>query len=74
MNRRPPRSKLLPYTTLFRSDGPAALGLASDLIPADDAEDFREAKPYLDEIEYLAIGSGTSDGLATATLIAGLEK
>src|SRR2546426_9091411 len=25
MNRRPPRSTLFPYTTLFRSEGPAAL-------------------------------------------------
>src|SRR3712207_8335328 len=30
MIRRPPRSTLFPYTTLFRSSGPASPGLAGD--------------------------------------------
>ncbi|HEX5713651.1 MAG TPA: DUF3352 domain-containing protein [Solirubrobacterales bacterium] len=55
-------------------DGPAALDLASALIPADEQADFNEAKPYLSKIEYLAIGGGSADGLATAKLIAGLRK
>jgi hypothetical protein len=55
-------------------DGPAALKLASALIPAAEQEGFLEAKPYLDKIEYLAIGSGSSGGLATAKLIAGIGK
>ena len=55
-------------------DGPAALSLASVLIPADEKADFDEAKPYLSKIEYLAIGGGSADGLATAKLIAGIGK
>ncbi|HET6997177.1 MAG TPA: DUF3352 domain-containing protein [Solirubrobacterales bacterium] len=55
-------------------DGPAALKLASALIPADDKEDFLEAKPYLRKIDYVAIGTGSSGDLATAKLIAGIGK
>jgi hypothetical protein len=55
------------------ADGPAALRLASALISPDD-EDFRKAKPYLKKIDYLALGSGASDGLATVRLIAGIGK
>lgn len=55
-------------------DGPAALKLATALIPADEEEGFNEAKPYLDKIDYLAIGSGASGELATAKLIAGIGK
>jgi hypothetical protein len=55
-------------------DGPAALSLASALIPADEKEGFLEAKPYLSRIDYLAIGSGASGELATAKLIAGIGK
>jgi Protein of unknown function (DUF3352) len=54
------------------ADGPAALKLATALIPTDDEEGFREAKPYLAKIEYLAIGTGSSGDLATAKLIAGI--
>jgi Protein of unknown function (DUF3352) len=55
-------------------DGPAALKLASALIPADEKEGFSEAKPYLTKIDYLAFGSGASGELATAKLIAGIGK
>ncbi|MGC1167244.1 MAG: DUF3352 domain-containing protein [Solirubrobacterales bacterium] len=56
-------------------DGPAALRLASALIAgSDDADDFREAKPYLAKIEYLAIGSGAEDGLASVRLMAGVGE
>ncbi len=55
-------------------DGPAALSLASALIPADEKEDFLEAKPYLSKIDYVAIGSGASGDLATVKLIAGVGK
>ena len=44
------------------------------LIPADEEEGFDEAKPYLEKIDYLAIGSGASGDLATAKLIVGLGK
>jgi Protein of unknown function (DUF3352) len=53
-------------------DGHSALTLASALVPPGD-EEFREAKKYLSKIEYLAIGSEASDGLATAKLIVGVK-
>jgi hypothetical protein len=53
-------------------NGPSALNLANALIPAGD-EGFAEAKPYLQKIEYLALGSEASDDLATAKLIVGLK-
>lgn len=55
------------------ADGPAALRLADALIPASDA-DFEAAKPYLDRIRYLAIGSGSEGEVATAKLIVGLGQ
>jgi hypothetical protein len=55
-------------------DGPAALKLAATLIPADEQAGFREAKPYLAKIDYLAIGAGSSGDRATAKLIAGIGK
>jgi hypothetical protein len=55
------------------ADGPAALKLASALVPADD-EDFREAKPYLAKVDYVAIGGGSSGDQATAKLIAGIGR
>jgi hypothetical protein len=54
-------------------DGPAALLLAEALVPPSEA-DFQEAKPYLKKISYIGIGTGTDGDLATAKLIAGLEK
>lgn len=54
-------------------DGPAALRLAEALVPSDE-EGFREAKPYLKKISYLALGTGSDGELSTATLIAGLQK
>ena len=53
-------------------NGPSALNLANALIPPGD-EGFAEAKPYLQKIEYLALGSEASDDLATAKLIVGLK-
>jgi hypothetical protein len=57
------------------ADGPAALELAAALIAGSEDEDgFEEAKPYLAKVAYLAIGSTSSGDLATAKLIAGIEK
>jgi hypothetical protein len=53
-------------------DGPAALRLADALVPAGE-EEYEEAKPYLEKIAYLALGSEGSGGLATAKLIVGLK-
>lgn len=55
-------------------DGPAALELAEGLIPADDQEEFREARPYLAKVDYIAIGSSASGDLATLKLIAGVAE
>jgi hypothetical protein len=54
-------------------DGPAALKLASALVPPSD-EGFRKAKRYLTKVDYVAIGSQVSEGLATAKLIVGVGK
>jgi hypothetical protein len=53
-------------------DGPAALNLASALIPPGE-EEFEAAESYLQKIDYVAVGSEASDGLATAKLIVGLK-
>jgi Protein of unknown function (DUF3352) len=54
-------------------DGHSALQLASALVPPGE-EGFQEAKKYLSKIDYMAIGSEGSDGLATAKLILGVGK
>jgi len=54
-------------------DGHSALNLASALVPPGE-EGFREAKKYLTKVEYVAVGSEASDGLATAKLIVGVGK
>lgn len=57
-------------------DGPGALRLAESMITPsdDDYEDFQEAKPYLRHVEYVGMGTGGDDDLATAKLIVGLEE
>jgi hypothetical protein len=55
-------------------DGPAAVKLAAAMIPADEQGEFREAKPYLDKVDYVAIGSSNSGDLSTVKLIAGVGK
>jgi Protein of unknown function (DUF3352) len=54
------------------ADGPAALRLADSLIPSSESG-FDEAKPYLKDIRFLALGTGREDELATAKLIVGLK-
>lgn len=54
-------------------NGAGALQLAEALVPRSK-KGFWEAIPYLKKIEYLALGAGPSDELATAKLIAGLGK
>jgi hypothetical protein len=55
------------------ADGPAALKLAEALVPRSKTG-FWEAVPYLKKIEFIAMGSGSSDETATARLIAGLKQ
>jgi hypothetical protein len=54
-------------------DGPGALALAEALVPPSETG-FQEAKRYLKSVEYIAIGTGSSDGLATAKLIVGVSE
>ena len=55
-------------------DGPKALRLASELIPADDKEGFAEVRRYLRRIDYVAIGGGASGDRSTVKLIAGVGE
>lgn len=52
--------------------GPAALKLASSLVPPGE-EEFEAAEPYLQKIDYVAVGSEASGDLVTAKLIVGLK-
>lgn len=54
-------------------EGPAALNLARSLVPPGEVE-FEEAEPFLQKIDYLALGSEASGDLATAKLIVGVGK
>jgi hypothetical protein len=55
--------------------GPAALQFATDVASSsEESEGFEEAKPYLEKIGWVAIGSGSSDDRTTARLIVGLTK
>lgn len=53
------------------ADGAAALRLASNLIPAGD-EGFRQARPFLEKVSFLALGGGESGDRSTAKLIVGI--
>lgn len=55
------------------ADGPPALDLVSNLVPPDE-EGFREALPYLEEIDYVAIGSESEGERTAAKLIVGVGK
>lgn len=53
-------------------DGPGALRLADSFVPASD-EGFEEAKPYLESIRFISLGSTVDGNEVTAKLIVGLE-
>jgi hypothetical protein len=55
------------------ADGAGALQLADALVPSSET-DYREAKPYLRHISFVAIGSGSDGDRATAKLIVGLNE
>src|SRR5438034_5759527 len=49
MIRRPPRSTLFPYTTLFRSSGKTTVGMmVLDLLPPTEGEILYEGRPFSD--------------------------
>ncbi|HYG95945.1 MAG TPA: DUF3352 domain-containing protein [Solirubrobacterales bacterium] len=52
--------------------GPAALKLATSIVPPGE-EEFEAAEPYLQKIDYVAIGSKASGDLSIAKLIVGLK-
>jgi hypothetical protein len=54
-------------------DGAGALRLADALVPSSETG-YREAKPYLRHISFVAIGSGSDGDRATAKLIVGLDE
>ena len=76
--RRPTRKPSAPSATRRSAASSTARRRCSSPRVADrrptNEDGFDEAKPYLDKIAYLAIGSGSSGDLATAKLIAGLGK
>lgn len=51
------------------ADGPAALRLALDLVSGEDRAGLLEARPYLSKIEYVAIGTESTEELAKSKLI-----
>lgn len=55
-------------------DGPAALALVQNLIPADEEEEFEEARPYLEKIAFAAAGAGNDGDLTTSKVIVGLTE
>src|SRR2546425_5270724 len=57
MIRRPPRSTLFPYTTLFRSGDPCVLGVLQDVVPRA-AADRRSIRVGPDVIDLPAADSG----------------
>src|SRR2546430_9015985 len=54
MIRRPPRSTLFPYTTLFRSPGQAAWGWKPELLfalPSDESVNRRRSEEHTSELQ-----------------------
>src|SRR3712207_6971277 len=58
MIRRPPRSTLFPYTTLFRSKIPNMVLRTSIIVgfPGETDEDFNELKDFVKEIKFNNLG------------------
>jgi hypothetical protein len=54
--------------------GPATLALIENMISPDDQAELEELRPYLDKVEYAAIGAGSSGDQATAKLIVGFSE
>jgi hypothetical protein len=57
----------------FVAGGPM-LGLVESMLAPEELGDLEEAKPYLDKIDYLGIGSEAEGDTQTAKLIIGLKK
>lgn len=59
--------------TAFVAGGPALKLIEAILSPAEQAE-FAEAKPYVQKIQYVAVGSEAKGKVTTAKVIVGLQK
>jgi hypothetical protein len=55
-------------------DGGPMLGLVESLLSPEELADLDEAKPYLDKIDYIGVGSEAEGDTSTAKLIIGLAK
>src|SRR3712207_7133758 len=71
MIRRPPRSTLFPYTTLFRSDVPEQGHPADGARPADRAETVGDRRPWMARLR-LALGGVLAEGLPASARAAGV--
>ena len=54
--------------------GPATVALLENMLSAGDATELEEVRPLLDKVEYLAVGTGSEDDLATSKLVVGFTK
>jgi hypothetical protein len=50
------------------------LSLVESMLSPEELGDLEEARPYLDKIDYLGIGSEAEGDTQTAKLIVGLAK
>src|SRR5256885_2091143 len=66
MIRRPPRSTLFPYTTLFRSIGVASGAYSSIFIAAPALALLKEREPRYQELRRRALARAARPGLRTA--------
>ncbi len=56
-------------------DGPAALQFVTDVVAgSEQSEGFEKAKPYLENISFIAIGAGSDGELSTARAIVGFSE
>src|SRR3712207_3391537 len=67
MIRRPPRSTLFPYTTLFRSD-PALLAFLAGFRFRGDVDGYAEGELYFPGSPVLTVRSGFAEGVLLETL------
>lgn len=54
--------------------GPATVALVENLLSPEEIAELEEVRPLLDQIEYVAIGTGTKGDLATSKLIVGFTE
>jgi hypothetical protein len=55
-------------------DGRPGLELLEEALPTEEAEKLATARPYLEKISYVAVGSEKTGQTTTAKVIVGLSK